>query len=78
MGIDGNIVAISWNALFSTPFHAPAAGSADPYTNPGSGSFFLAFELYTTGHGQQWARYRSLIEESDTRTFAWEKAACRA
>ncbi len=58
MEIDGDVVTIAWDNLGSTPFYAPAAGGGDPFfhihTNPDADGFFLSFELYTTGYGQQW------------------------
>lgn len=56
---DGNVYTVNWSGLQSTPFYAvPAASSSDPlyfiHTDPVVDGFYLAFEMYTTGYGQEW------------------------
>ncbi len=56
---NGSAYTVTWEALVSEPFYAvPAATSVDPFyfihTMEADG-FYLAFEMYTTGYGQEWA-----------------------
>lgn len=53
-----DVVTVDWNALTATPFYATPDGGSDPFfhihTTPDVDGFFLSFELYTTGYGQEW------------------------
>ena len=57
LDLSGDTVVVTWDALPSTPFFAPAAGGPDPFfhihTNPADDGFFLSFELYTVW-GELW------------------------
>lgn len=58
MEMTGDTVTIHWENLAATPFFAPASGGVDPHfwihTYPDQDGFFLSFEMYTTGYGQEW------------------------
>ncbi len=68
MEITGGTVVVRWDALAATPFYAPAVGGSDPFfhihTNPDTDGFFLSFEMYTTGYGQQWTGETGTFEIS--------------
>ncbi len=56
--LSGDKVLINWGSLASEPYYAPPSSGADPFyhihTDPDIDGFFLSFELYTTGYGNEW------------------------